>query len=118
LRLKDRGISLSLSFLLLALSCQPPAPPEKLVGRGVVQKVVPADRRVIIAHEDMPGFMRAMTMSFEVRDPALLEKCTPGQRVRFTLEKTDQTLYLVDIGKEPAEKDPPLMPPEPPANHQ
>ena len=118
MRLKDHGISLSLSFLLLAVSCQPPAAPEKFVGRGVVQKVVPADRRVIIAHEDIPGFMRAMTMSFEVRDPALLEKCTPGQRVRFTLEKTDQTLYVVDIGKESAEEDPSSIPPEPPANHQ
>jgi protein SCO1/2 len=86
-------------LLLLALSCQPPAP-EKLVGRGVVQKVVPGDRRVVIAHEDIPGFMRAMTMSFEVRNPALLEKCVPGERVRFTLEKTEQTLYLVEVERE------------------
>jgi Cu/Ag efflux protein CusF len=88
-------------FLLIwVLSCQPPAPPEKLVGRGVVQKVVLADRRVVIAHDDIPGFMRAMTMSFEVRNPALLEKFTPGERVRFTLERTDQTLYLVEAEKE------------------
>jgi Cu/Ag efflux protein CusF len=65
-----------------------------------VQKVVVADRRVVIAHEDIPGFMHAMTMSFEVRTPALLERVAPGERVRFTLEKTDQTLYLVDIEKE------------------
>jgi len=44
--------------------------------------------------------MKAMTMSFEVRNPALLEKLTPGERVRFTLEKTDQTLYLVAVEKE------------------
>lgn len=114
---KYRSIFFSLS-LLLALSCQPPAPPEKLVGRGVVQKVVPADRRVVIAHEDIPGFMQAMTMSFEVRDLALLEKCTPGERVRFTLEKTDQTLYLVEIEEEPAERNQPHTPPKPPANHE
>jgi len=71
-----------------------------------VQKVIPADRRVVIAHDDIPGFMRAMTMSFEVKNPALLEKLTPGERVRFTLEKTDQTLYLVEAEKEEAQEGP------------
>lgn len=94
-----------LTLLVFALSCQPPAPPETLVGRGVVQKVVASDRRVVIAHDDIPGFMRAMTMSFEVRTPALLEKLTPGARVRFTLEKTEQTLYLVAVELVAVEKD-------------
>jgi protein SCO1/2 len=70
------------------------------MGRGVVEKVVKSDRRVVIAHEEIPGFMRAMTMSFEVRNPALLEQLTPGERIRFTLEKTEQTLYLVAVEKE------------------
>ena len=88
---------LRIILLVCSLACQPPAPPEKLVGQGVVQKIVPADRRVVIAHDDIPGFMNAMTMSFEVRNPALLEKLTPGERVSFTLERTDQTLYLVAV---------------------
>jgi len=91
--------ALQIALLVGVLSCQPP-PPEKLVGQGIVQKVVAEDRRVVIAHDDIPGFMKAMTMSFEVRNPALLEKLTPGERVRFTLEKTDQTLYLVAVEKE------------------
>ena len=85
------------ALLVFILSCQPLAPPEKLVGQGVVQKVVAGDRRVVIAHDDIPGFMRAMTMSFEVRNPALLEQLAPGERVRFTLEKTKETLYLVAV---------------------
>jgi Cu/Ag efflux protein CusF len=92
---------LVLSFTCLA--CQPPAPPETLTGRGVVQKVVSADRRVVIAHDDIPGFMPAKTMSFEVRTPELfedLENFTPGERIRFTLEKTAQTLYLVAAERE------------------
>jgi Cu/Ag efflux protein CusF len=89
-----------LFLLLLVASCQPPAAPERLVGRGIVQKVVVNDRRVVIAHEDMPGFMAAMTMSFEVKNPALLEKVTQGDYVRFTVERTDQTLYLVAVEKE------------------
>jgi Cu/Ag efflux protein CusF len=117
LELKRGCSSLSLSLLLFALSCQSPAP-EKFVGRGVVQKVIPADRRVIIAHDDIPGFMHAMTMSFEVRNPALLEKCTPGERIGFTLEKTDQTLYLVEVEKEPGEENPPRASQENLASHK
>jgi len=87
-------------LLLFVFSCQPPADPERLVGRGVVQQVVVNDRRVVIAHEDLPGFMAAMTMSFEVKNPALLEEVTQGDYVRFVLERTDQTLYLVAVEKE------------------
>jgi len=90
-------------LLLFVLACQPPAPPEKLVGQGVVQKIVTDDRRVVIAHENIPGFMAAMTMSFEVKNPALLVHLTPGERIRFTLEKTKDTLYLVVIEKETGE---------------
>jgi protein SCO1/2 len=106
LGLMPTGLPL-LTLLVFILSCQPPAPPEKLVGWGVVQKVVAGDRRVVIAHDDIPGFMRAMTMSFEVSNPALLEQLTPGERVRFTLEKTKETLYLVAIEKEEGEGTPP-----------
>lgn len=101
-----------LALLVFALSCQPPVPPETLVGRGVVQKVVASDRRVVIAHDDIPGFMRAMTMSFEVRIPALLEKLTPGERVRFTLEKTEQTLYLVAVEKDEEQAQSPAAQPQ------
>ena len=105
----QRSCLASLVLSLTCLSCQPPAQPETITGRGVVQKVVPADRRVVIAHDDIPGFMRAMTMSFEVRTPALLEHLehvTPGERIRFTLEKTHQTLYLVAVEREEEEGHP------------
>jgi hypothetical protein len=36
---------------------------------------------------------------FEVREPALLELFTPGERIRFPLEKIDQTLFLVAVEK-------------------
>ncbi|MGH7965113.1 MAG: copper-binding protein [Candidatus Binatia bacterium] len=62
-----------------------------------MEKVVADDRRVVITHDDIPGFMSAMTMSFEVKNPALLAHLAPGERVRFTLEKTKDTLYLVAV---------------------
>src|SRR6266566_4157030 len=68
------------ALLVFILSCQPLVPPEKLVGRGIVQKVVAGDRRVVIAHDDIPGFTR---------------------------EKTQETLYLVAVEKDEGEGPPP-----------
>ena len=40
---------------------------------------------VLIDHQDIPGFMDAMTMTFPVEDPALLEGLEEGDRVRFRI---------------------------------
>ena len=48
-------------------------------------------------HEEIPGFMSAMTMEFEVKDPAILAEIRPDDEVNFTLEATTESLYLVYI---------------------
>lgn len=40
--------------------------------------------RVDIEHEDVPGYMPAMTMPFFVTDPAMLERLVVGDSVTFT----------------------------------
>jgi protein SCO1/2 len=51
----------------------------------MVLRADPAARRVIISHRDIPGFMRAMAMEFEVRDPRELEGLAPGAQIDFEL---------------------------------
>lgn len=52
--------------------------------RGVVQRLDEADPlRVIIDHEEMPGYMDAMIMPFRVKDAAELEGIEPGAVVTF-----------------------------------
>lgn len=41
--------------------------------------------RIVIAHADIPGYMPAMTMGFNVADPAEAVPFTAGDRVRFRL---------------------------------
>ena len=95
-----KKISLVLWALFgMSAGCGPAPAPEILTGEGIVEKVVIPDRRVIVAHEDIPGFMDAMTMSFEVNRPSLLHKLKPGDHIRFTLERTKLTLYLVAVEK-------------------
>jgi protein SCO1/2 len=83
--------------LWLAVACQRTEPTGTFVGRGVVKDILPKERQVIIAHEDIPGFMEAMTMGFEVKDESLLEGRKRGEPVTFTVEKTKDTLYLTAL---------------------
>jgi protein SCO1/2 len=49
----------------------------------------------VIDHEDIPGVMPAMSMSFDVGDSDLLEGLEPGQAIEFTLELGSQSLRVV-----------------------
>lgn len=56
-----------------------------------------ADRPYVnIAHDEIPGYMMAMTMSFEPRSPDQLKGLAPGDRVVFTFTSTDDGHRLLD----------------------
>jgi len=84
-------------FPLWLVACQ--STPEKQIftAQGVVKDVVANGKGVRIAHEDIPGFMQAMTMEFAVKDPALLSQVQPEDEVAFTIEKTSESLYITAI---------------------
>ena len=50
-----------------------------------------------IKHLDMP----AMTISFRVRDPKMLDEVAEGDRVRFTVERTEGQYTILMLGKAP-----------------
>jgi Cu/Ag efflux protein CusF len=68
-------------------------------ARGVVRVIAPEINRLFIDHEEIPGLMEGMTMAFEAADPILFDGLTPGEVVRFTLERRDEKLLLVAISK-------------------
>jgi protein SCO1/2 len=51
--------------------------------RGVVQSVKPERRSATIEHEEIPGYMEAMTMPFRVRRAEELRGVAAGDRIRF-----------------------------------
>ena len=67
--------------------------------QGRVVEVDPANRSVTLAHEDIPGFMPAMTMPFVVLggDAALLQAITPGDSLRAVLVVPDSRYWLEEI---------------------
>jgi Cu/Ag efflux protein CusF len=68
-------------------------------ARGVVRVLAPEINRIFIDHEDIPGFMEAMTMAFEPEDPKLFDGLTPGDQISFTLRKKGARLVLIAVEK-------------------
>jgi protein SCO1/2 len=60
-------------------------------------------RDVTVKHEDIPNFMPAMTMAYDVREPAVLNSFAPGDLITATLvlsgARGGGEVYLVDLKK-------------------
>ena len=67
----------------------------RVEATGVVEAVDPALKQVVIDHEDIPGVMPAMSMSFDVGDPRLFDTLAPGQKIAFTLEIRSRSFRVV-----------------------
>jgi protein SCO1 len=62
--------------------------------RGVLKEIRNNGRVAVIDHEEIPGFMRAMTMPLEVRNPAELKKFKPGDTLSFRLVVTEDDFWI------------------------
>jgi protein SCO1/2 len=65
--------------------------------KGKVVAVNKTDRTVTIAHEDIAGYMPAMTMPFKIKDDASLEIVAPGDQIAATLVVDDLSSWLEDL---------------------
>ena len=95
-------LPLILLAALAAPACKRDAPPpagQRYPLKGKVVEVDLAHRKVTIAHEDIPGFMPAMTMPFVVleKDAALLRGMGPGDEITATLVAPDSRYWLEDV---------------------
>lgn len=97
-----RPLTILLACLAAAAACGRPAKPsaeQRYPLAGKVVGVDPAERTITIAHQDIPGFMPAMTMPFVVleKDAPLLGKATPGDEVTASLVSRDSRFWLEDL---------------------
>jgi len=88
---------LAAALALGLLGCKPQAPaatvggssveetPREYSVRGVVRRVEPERRSVVVKHEEIPGFMPAMTMPFDVKEAKELQGLKPGDRIGFRM---------------------------------
>lgn len=64
--------------------------------RGRVVEVDADQKSVTISHEAIPGFMGAMTMPYQVKDPSVLTELHPGDRITATLVDEDERKFYLD----------------------
>ncbi len=85
-----------------------PMPEMKMEGmaaamtEGEVRKIDKDARKITLKHGDIKNLdMPGMTMVFQVRDLALLDKVKVGDKVRFMAEKADGTIVVtaIDLAK-------------------
>lgn len=94
-----RLVALATAALALGAACGrtgTPAP-KRYVLRGQVLAVTPARQSLSIKHEDIVGYMPAMTMTFQVARPDLLTGREPGELITGTLEVDDASARIVEI---------------------
>ncbi len=91
--------------MVLAAACTTPAPVSKSYPlTGQILAVHPEKQSLTIKHQDIPGYMPGMTMTFVASDASMVAGRQPGEMVRATLEvgETSSRLTKVDVtGREP-----------------
>ena len=68
--------------------------------KGTVQSFGKDRKYVNIAHEDIPGYMMAMTMSFDPRSASQLDGLNPGDKVRIAFTVDGNKRWIDSIAKE------------------
>ena len=80
-----------------ACSRTPPAREYQL--KGQILDVKPETKEVLVKHEDIKGFMPAMTMPYKVEDGTLLSGKEPGDLITATLVVGETEAHLSKIDK-------------------
>ena len=74
--------------------------PAKEMADAEVRKVDKDAKKITLKHGPIKNLdMPAMTMVFQVRDPALLDKMAAGDRIRFTAEQLQGAYVVTGVEK-------------------
>ena len=65
--------------------------------KGLIKELLPEKKKVKIAHEDIPGYMEAMTMLLDVKDTNELRGLLPGDAIRFRMLVTDSDGWIDQV---------------------
>src|SRR5512133_873976 len=83
----------------LVSGCGTPQPERRFQLHGQVLAIAPTRQEATIRHDEVVGFMDAMTMPFKIRDSRLLDGIVPGDLIDATLVVLSEDAYLTDVKK-------------------
>ncbi len=73
--------------------------PQVHTVRGVIREIAANRRTTVIRHEAIPGYMPAMTMELNVREPAELKGLAVGDTITFRLSADGATHWIDRLRK-------------------
>ena len=85
------------SLLLAGGGCTRKEPAKRYPMKGQVLAADAAKRELTINHEDIPDLMPAMTMTYPVASPALMQGRVAGETITATLEVQNASASIVEI---------------------
>jgi protein SCO1/2 len=85
--------------LTAGAGCRQPAETRHHPISGQVVAVDASRAEIVLRHDEIPGFMPAMTMPFKVDDESLLRGRVPGDLVRGTLVVRETSAHLAELTK-------------------
>ena len=108
--MKPYACSLTLALLLAASFTRVPthaaeaqtaeqkASPAAVMTDGEVRRVDKDAKKITIRHGPIQNLdMPAMTMVFQVKDAGMLDKGSPGDKIKFSAEKIAGAIIVTDI---------------------
>jgi Cu/Ag efflux protein CusF len=69
---------------------------QTVVGEGRVVATVPNASQIVVDHEEIKGFMGAMTMGYRVEPPSLLQGLKSGDKVHFTIDVPKKAIVKIE----------------------
>ena len=92
-------LTLLLAAASLALACSRTPPPKQYELKGQILSLKPENLELLVRHEDIKGFMPAMTMPYKVAEASLLAGKEPGDLITATLVVGETEAHLSAITK-------------------
>lgn len=101
-----RASLVGLALIVWLLARQGTFPPAKLLAgvptrtylaRGTVQSLKPDGLTVVVRHEEIPGYMSAMTMPFKARAPRELAGLQTQDQISFRLNVTETESWINQV---------------------
>jgi protein SCO1/2 len=88
-----------LACVALAAACTSRSDERRYTLQGQVLSLEPARKQVTVKHEEIKGFMPAMTMPYDVQDEKTLDGIAPGDLINATLVVYSNGAHLTGIKK-------------------
>ena len=77
-------------------SLRPKGVPKLVSGVGKIVALVPESQQIVVDHEEIKGFMDAMTMGYKVSSNSLLKGLKPGDKIRFAIDTEKHAVTKIE----------------------